>query len=294
MRVLILNLVLIFFLVGTKAIAQEPEEYTLKITLVNGATKGLIKSAIISIDSLGIRLNAQGGGIYDLKLPKGNHVIEITSSGYQKLVQPVTVLDDGQFKLKMYRLVEKKSPIMVGRYPIKMSFDNTEKRKGPVFGFGAGTGYSNHAASYTYRESAGVFKKRGGYRMFTINLEAGYAFSPKFILNYNFKYSPPNTTISPYNSTYHGGEINVSPARWGRGLIVLGGGYQAVSDKQGFLAEGFLINAGIGYEISKHFVFEMINVAGFLESNVNADREVRFLDSTEEFAVIFSVNYLFY
>ena len=291
-----------FSLVAGKTLAQEDNsnkkttsEFAIRITLINGVTRSPVRNATITVDSLNRTYNSQVEGVYSLRLPKGNHTLKIAASGYQDVYQPVSVFDDGQFKLKLFRLVERNDRLNVGRYPVKMSFENMQKRKGIMFGFGMGTGYSNHAASYTIRaDGFGNFKELSGYRLVTLNFEIGFGLSPKFFINYNYKYSPPNTTISAYQTNYHGGELNFSPGRWGRGIITLGGGYQVSKDKEGTLADGYLVNAGLGYEVSPHFVFEMTNFLGSMNNKVDEKTGNRFLNTSTEFILLISVNYLFY
>jgi len=301
-RIAIFFIFMAFILVAGKSQAQgdnysskTTSEFAIKITLINGATRSPVRNATITLDSLNRTYKSQVEGVYSLRLPTGNHTLKIVASGYQDVYQPVSVFDDGQFKLKLYRLVERKERINVGRYPVKLSFDNIQKRKGLMFGFGLGTGYSNHAASYTVRSDVlGNFKELSGYRLMTLNFEIGYGLSSKFFINYNYKYSPSNTTVSKYQSTYHGGEINLSPGRWGRGLITLGGGYQVAKDKEGTLADGYLVNAGLGYEVSPHFVFEMTNFLGSMNNKVDEKTGNRFMNTSTEFILQISINYVFY
>lgn len=301
-RIAIFFIFMAFILVAGKSQAQNnntvsmnSSEYAIRITIINGATMSPVRNATITVDSLNRTYKSQVEGVYSIRLPRGNHTLKIVASGYQDVYQPVSVFDDGQFKLKMYRLIERKDRLNVGRYPVKLSFDNIQKRKGLMFGFGLGTGYSNHAASYTVRSDGfGNFKELSGYRLMTLNFEIGYGLSPKFFINYNYKYSPPNTTVSAYQSTYHGGELNFSPGRWGRGLITLGGGYQIAKDKEGTLADGYLVNAGLGYEVSPHFVFEMTNFLGTMNNKVDEKTGNRFMNTSTEFILQISINYLFY
>jgi hypothetical protein len=88
--------------------------------------------------------------------------------------------------------------------------------------------------------------------------------------------------------------LNFSPGRWGRGLITLGGGYQIAKDKEGTLADGYLVNAGLGYEVSPHFVFEMTNFLGTMNNKVDEKTGNRFMNTSTEFILQISINYLFY
>ena len=184
-------------------------------------------------------------------------------------------------------------PIFAQSDSIIDPFDVNDRR-GLLLGFGVGTGFSKHAASYTVIDPIAGDEKLSGYRIITLIVEPGYGVTPHTLIKYSLKYSPPNTTISPYQSTYHGITLNRSPKGWNKGLILLSAGYQKVSDKKGKLSEGLLIEAGLGYEISPHFIFQFSNSLGPMKNFITDPSDARSLDSSFELMISFSVNYIIY
>ena len=115
------------------------------------------------------------------------------------------------------------------------------RRNSPTAGIGAGLAISNHAGSYeTQKDLQSVYQSHAGLRLLTTQIKAGWMFFQSIMVNYTLKYAPPNDTVSPYSSTYHGGAITWFPISYPKWNFGIGAGRNKVKDTQGGLGEGIV------------------------------------------------------
>lgn len=167
-------------------------------------------------------------------------------------------------------------------------------RSGFTFSIGAGSGYSSHAASYSTEKTGGFSQidEYPGFRILGADLKVGWGFSPRMQLSYTFKYTPPSTTISPYQSVYHGFIGSYSPKTVAELIISMGAGVNSASDKnKGALSQGTLFNIAFGYEFNPHFLLELNTLFGKMD---NSPPPQSFLSSSNEFSLILTIGYMFY
>lgn len=169
------------------------------------------------------------------------------------------------------------------------------RRNGPTAGIGVGLAISNHAGSYeTQKDLQTVYQSHAGLRLLATQLKVGWIFFQSIMVNYSLKYTPPNDTVSPYSSTYHGGAITWFPISYPKWNFGIGAGRNKVKDTQGGLGDGILGEINIGYEVDPHFIIELNNMFGRMNNNLEPVRFPRRLTSNTEFYVQISANYLFY
>ncbi len=166
-------------------------------------------------------------------------------------------------------------------------------RSGFMFGMGIGSGFSQHAASYSVVEDTtfNIVNDFKGFRILVADIRVGWGFTPGLAASYNLKYSPYNTTISPYNSLYQGILIGYSPKNSTESIFSLGIGVNEANDRKLKLGHGILIQAGAAREFTPHFLVEANVTFGEMNNRSYTDR---FLDSTREFSFQLTLNYLFY
>lgn len=165
-------------------------------------------------------------------------------------------------------------------------------RSGFNFAVGAGFGYSNHAEAYIVEEKLGIIEEYSGFRAFSTNLKVGWGITPRAQVFYTLHFTPPNATISPYESVYHGGIIAYSFESVENLLISAGAGINIAHDmNKGELARGTLGNIAVAYEFSPHFSLELNSIFGKMENN---PPPLSFFSSSKEFSLMLTINYLFY
>lgn len=166
-------------------------------------------------------------------------------------------------------------------------------RSGPSFGIGIGLGYSKHADSYSAVQETifNTVKEYSGFRILSTDLKIGWGLTPRAQVFYTLKYALPNTTISPYRSFYQGILFNYSFSSLEK-LIYGGGiGINKAGDKNGKISRGTLANISLGYEFNPNFLMELNTLFGEMK---NSPHPNTFLDSSREFSMILTFNYLFY
>ena len=166
-------------------------------------------------------------------------------------------------------------------------------RSGFIFGIGIGSGYSKHAASYSVVKDPafGIIEEYSGFRILAADLKVGWGFKPRAHVYYTIKYSPPNTTISPYQSFYQGMALAYSPKSQEKLIITAGAGINKAHDKGDKLGQGTMANIALGYEINPHFILEVNTIFGKME---NTPPPLASLSTSSEFAFYITINYLFY
>lgn len=167
-------------------------------------------------------------------------------------------------------------------------------RSGFTFAIGTGTGFSAHAASYSVQKVGGFLSQideYGGFRSLTADLKVGWGFSPTIQAFYTFKFTPGNTTISPYKSLYNGLILNYSPINIAELIVGAGAGINVATDKKDEISRGVLVNISFAYEFNPHFLIEINTLFGQMGNNPPPGH---MLDSTKEFAIYVTINYLYY
>jgi hypothetical protein len=132
-----------------------------------------------------------------------------------------------------------------------------------TLGFGAGD--SRHAGSYVLEQSFRT-KQYSGFRALIVEAKVGWNFFETTSVYGVGRYSPPNSIISPYRSTFFGvGVSQVLPAI-NRFYLIGNYGYYNSSLGEGINAgSGDLLNYGIGIRLSDYLYFEINNTVGTLE-----------------------------
>lgn len=166
-------------------------------------------------------------------------------------------------------------------------------RSGFIFGMGIGSGYSKHAGSYSVVKDPAfnIIDEYSGFRILAADLKVGWGFNPRALVYYTIKYSPPNTTISPYQSFYQGMALAYSPKSQEKLIITAGAGINKARDKKGKLGQGTMANIAFGYEINPHFILEVNTIFGKME---NTPPPLATLSTSSEFAFYITINYLHY
>jgi len=190
----------------------------------------------------------------------------------------------------------KKFLLIVGSSIILSSASTAQiERSGFNFGVSAGTGYSRHAAAYSAQKIGGFpghVTDFGGFRAFTLNTKLGWGVTPRAQVFYAIRYTPPNTTISPYQAFYQGLLVNYSAGYLGDIIFGLGAGISKVSDKnEGSIAQGTLVYLSVAHEFSPHFQIELSSLFGKMN---NSPPPLSSFDSSAEFSLYFTLNYIFY
>jgi len=166
-------------------------------------------------------------------------------------------------------------------------------RSGFIFGIGIGSGYSKHAGSYSIVRSTSLGKSEeySGFRILAADLKVGWGFARRAQVYYTFKYSPANSTISPYQSLYQGVALAYSPKSLELFIISVGAGINNTRDRNEKLGKGTMANFALGYEINPHFLLEVNTIFGKME---NTPPPSTLLDTSNEFAFYITFTYLFY
>ncbi|MEZ4589259.1 MAG: TonB-dependent receptor plug domain-containing protein [Gemmatimonadales bacterium] len=74
---------------GQRAAAQE--SFRLSGFVRNGASREVVRLAVITVDSLGIRVESNQDGFYALVLPAGAHELRVRAVGYTPLTTPIRI-----------------------------------------------------------------------------------------------------------------------------------------------------------------------------------------------------------
>ena len=166
-------------------------------------------------------------------------------------------------------------------------------RSGFNFGIGIGSGYSKHAGSYSVISDPafGIIEEYSGFRILAADMKIGWGITPRAGVFYTIKYSPPNTTISPYQSFYQGLIFSYSPKSQEKLIISAGAGINKARDKDDKLGQGTMANIAFGYEINPHFVLELNTIFGKME---NTPPPLASFSTSSEFAFFITINYLYY
>jgi len=176
--------------------------------------------------------------------------------------------------------------------------NSQERKSGPSFQFGTGIAYSMHAKSYVVERntgfSQGLFVHNNGVRLLATKIKAGWIFSEKIMAYYTLTYAPPNTTVTPYRSTYHGLAISWFPEFMKKWILSIGAGRNKANDKYGLLAKGILYETSIGLEANRHFIIELNSMFGRMQNDIEPNPLKRMLNKDKEFFLQLTVNYMFY
>jgi hypothetical protein len=130
------------------------------------------------------------------------------------------------------------------------------------FSFGIGMGSSTHAESYIIDEGF-VVRRYSGFRQMELEAKIGWTFKEYTSLYVLGRFSPSNSSISPYKETYTGiGLYQDLPfANWC--TVILGAGSKSSSTKRhGTLGKGTLIDTGLGFNISNKVYLEFHRLGG--------------------------------
>lgn len=166
-------------------------------------------------------------------------------------------------------------------------------RSGFTFGIGVGSGFSKHAGSYSVLKDPvfGIIDEYSGFRILAADLKVGWGISPRTRVYYTLIYTPPNTTISPYQSFYQGVALAYSPKSLEELIISLGAGVNKARDGDKKLGQGTMINMALGYEFNPHAILELNTIFGKME---NTPPPLASFSTSSEFAFFITINYLFY
>lgn len=150
-----------------------------------------------------------------------------------------------------------------------------EKYTGFKGSIGYGLGYSSHASSYFVDDGFRV-KEYSGFRTIVLDTKIGWNFHKRIGISGTWKYSPGNTTISPYRSNYLGGELAYFFGDFQQFSIHGGlGKYQAKVGRDELFGNGLLANYGAVIKAGNNFGIELNVLSGKIEFD-DAN-----LDSTE-------------
>lgn len=163
---------------------------------------------------------------------------------------------------------------------------NRADDRGLTWSIGYGFGYSSHAAAYFVQEDFRV-KDFSGIRVIVLDSKIGWRFGERIGLFGTWKYSPGNSTISPYRSTYFGGAL----AFYFEGLSIHGGigTFQSKLEKNEIAGKGRLTNLGITLHLTSNFACELNVLTGKMQPG---DVVPYLVDSTE-FNFTVGMAYLF-
>ena len=135
---------------------------------------------------------------------------------------------------------------------------------GRITSIGFGAGDSRHAGSYTVEEDFRT-KQFSGFRALVIEVKLGWNFWEMTSIYGVGRFSPSNSIVSPYRSTYAGlGVSQALPfakriyfiANYGHYRSSLGGGVSA--------GKGSLLNLGAGIKLDDNIYMEFNNTKGTL------------------------------
>lgn len=163
---------------------------------------------------------------------------------------------------------------------------NRDNNRGLTWSIGYGVGYSSHAAAYFVEEDFRV-KDFSGIRVIVLDSKIGWRFGERIGLFGTWKYSPGNSTISPYRSTYFGGAL----AFYFQQLSIHGGigTFQSKLGKNEIAGKGRLTNLGITLHLTSNFACEL-NV---LTGKMKPGDVVPYLVDSTEFNFTVGMAYLF-
>ena len=157
-------------------------------------------------------------------------------------------------------------------------------------GFGAGWGWSSNASNYKQIIIGNPllpFQDFSGFRIFVTQANLGYR-TQRFLYSYTVKYSPGNSTISPYGIFYHGPSISFIPGKF---KFNAGISWEKATARLGDIAEGQVTEFGIGYKFTRRSFIEFNLLYGDLEI-LELHPWAR-LYSNKEVAFYFTLNFYF-
>lgn len=154
--------------------------------------------------------------------------------------------------------------------PLKISRTSSAKndredRLGLNWSIGYGLGHSSHASSYAVDDGFRT-KQFSGFRTIVLDTKIGWGFHKNIVAFGTWKFSPGNTTISPYRSNFLGGGLSVYFGDLQQFAIHGGAGkYQAKISRNEVVGNGLLVNYGAVVKLSNNFGVEINVLSGKLE-----------------------------
>ncbi len=164
-------------------------------------------------------------------------------------------------------------------------------RKGGIFSFGLGAGYSRHADGYSEADPLLLndIEDFSGIRVLTMDLKLGISFESVLMAYVTVKYAPP--VVSPHRSLYQGFALSYSPMSMNQWFFTGGGGISKANNSTNQLARGGLANLGVGYEFTPGFMAEVNLFFGKLDST---PLQNQLLANEHELFTNFTLSYIFY
>ena len=161
-----------------------------------------------------------------------------------------------------------------------------EDHRGLNWSIGYGLGHSSHASAYTINRDFDV-KNFTGFRTIVLDSKIGIGLHENIVLFGTWKFSPGNSTISPYRSNYFGGALAYHFYRFSiHGGI---GTYNSKLDKNEIAGKGLLMDLGMRIQLGPSFGLELTVLSGKMEPGTVASyaSESREFNFTVGFAYVF-------
>lgn len=146
------------------------------------------------------------------------------------------------------------------------------ERRGFRWGFGFSIGNSSHADSY-FIDQFGSNREYPGLRLYNFDARVGWEFHKRIGIYSIIKFSPANTTVSPYRSSYYGGYLTYYLTNDPRYFVFAGAGkYNSKISKDETTGDGVLMNFGVGVELRQQILVELNVLTGAMDhGNVTPD-----------------------
>ncbi len=170
--------------------------------------------------------------------------------------------------------------------PSKDSKSIREDHRGLNWSIGYGLGHSSHASAYSIDRDFDV-KNFSGFRTIVLDSKIGIGLHENIVLFGTWKFSPGNSTISPYRSNYLGGALAYHFYRFSiRGGL---GTFKSKVDKNEIAGKGLLMDFGMLVHLSPNFGCELTVLSGKMEPGTVA----AYASESTEFNFTVGVAYVF-